>query len=215
MKKIRPKVIICLTIAAIGVLIVAFLLAGCSSGGSSYFGAWSPDGSKIAFESGAVNKIDTWVMNADGSNMINLTNKPGNYMGAIWSPNGSKIAFEYSKLGEKGNIYIINTDGSNMTNLTNSITDNCYFPTWSPDGSKIAFESGAVNKIDIWVMNADGSNMINLTNKPGNYLGPVRSGPTWSPDGSKIVFNIVVGYNSNIWIMNADGSNQTRLTGVK
>ena len=71
LKKIRSKVIIYLTIVAIGVLMVALLLAGCSSGGSSYFGAWSPDGSKIAFESGAVNKIDTWVMNADGSNSYN------------------------------------------------------------------------------------------------------------------------------------------------
>ena len=70
---VRPKVIICLTIVVIGVLTVASLLAGCSSGGGNSFGVWLPDGSKIAFVSGSVNNLDIWVMNADGSNQTKLT----------------------------------------------------------------------------------------------------------------------------------------------
>ena len=61
-------------------------------------------------------------MNADGSNMVNLTNKPGNYLGPAWSgpawsPDGSKIAFNIV-VGYDSNIWVINIDGSNMKRLT-------------------------------------------------------------------------------------------------
>jgi len=72
----RPRVNIYCTIVIIGVLTVALLLTGC--GGQNFFSdvgpAWSPDGSKIAFVSQQnENKINFFVMNADGSNKINLT----------------------------------------------------------------------------------------------------------------------------------------------
>ena len=87
MKKIRkfflfdiskqPKLIICLTIVALGVLIVTLLLTGCWSEQNLYSDVgpkWSPDGSKIAFSSmNNIENFDIWVMNADGSNQINLT----------------------------------------------------------------------------------------------------------------------------------------------
>ena len=36
-------------------------------------------------------KSDIWVMNADGSNKINLTNKPGDYWEPAWSPDGVRL----------------------------------------------------------------------------------------------------------------------------
>ena len=89
---VRPKVIIFLTIVAIVVLTVALLLTGCggqnadlqNAGWKNFFfdvgPAWSPDGSKIAFVKPTYYNQDfnsnwgvIWVMNADGSNQINLT----------------------------------------------------------------------------------------------------------------------------------------------
>jgi Tol biopolymer transport system component len=54
--------------------------------------AWSPDGSKIAFAQG----LDIWVMNADGTNLQNLTRDGSDTLDArpSWAPDGSKIAFE-------------------------------------------------------------------------------------------------------------------------
>ena len=58
---------------------------------------WSPDGTKIAFQRAAVmGQTDIWVMNADGSNPVNLTNtlnQTESEQSPAWSPDGSRIAF--------------------------------------------------------------------------------------------------------------------------
>ena len=62
--------------------------------------AWSPDGSKIAFEStrdGSTSEI--YVMNADGSGPTRLTNNSADDYWSSWSPDGKKIAFVSSRDG--------------------------------------------------------------------------------------------------------------------
>lgn len=49
---------------------------------------WSPDGRQIAFESDRTGNYDIWVMNADGTNQINLTS--GNFA-TDWSPDWIQI----------------------------------------------------------------------------------------------------------------------------
>jgi len=44
--------------------------------------AWSPDGSRIAFTSG----FEIYVMDADGSNAVNLTNNRFENRNPAWSP---------------------------------------------------------------------------------------------------------------------------------
>ena len=123
--------------------------------------AWSPDGSKIAFTRYGANASDIYVMNADGSGIVQLTNTPGNDDHPAWSPDGAKIAFsKYST------IYVMNaTDGSGLVRLTTGWDDD---PTWSPDGSQIAFTRRTDDgNSDIYVMNAsDGSGIGRLTTDP-------------------------------------------------
>ena len=90
--------------------------------------AWSPDGSKIAFVSERDGDGDIYVMNADGSGVVRLTDAGGSR--PTWSPDGSKIAFESDRDGNP-EIYVMDADGSNETNLTNNaVTDRS--PAWSP-----------------------------------------------------------------------------------
>ncbi len=136
---------------------------------------WSPDGKKIAFSSGPYNNVEVYVMNADGTNPINLTRYNKGWDGnPFWSPDGKKIAFSSYRDGN-WEIYVMNSDGSDQINLTNNQAGDGE-PVWSPDGTKIAFVSDRDGNSEIYVMNADGSNPINLSDNGAEDYSPV-----WSP----------------------------------
>jgi Tol biopolymer transport system component len=160
---------------------------------------------KIAFQSERDGHWEVYVMNADGSNQIRLTNGSAKNISPTWGPDGRSVFFVSNRDGND-EIYVMNADGSNQTRLTNNPASDCY-PVCSPDGSKIAFRSDRGGAYDIYVMNIDGSNPIRLTSSPAD-----DSEPAWSPDGSKIVFFSRRDGNDEIYVMDADGYNQTRLT---
>ena len=121
------------------------------------FPAWSPDGSRIVFESDrrlpsgstAGTTHTLWVMNADGSDLRPLLHDPGSECEKSphgcrpqWSPDGSAIAFAARRDGEKAlRIYRTAADGSGLVALTDaadppSVDER---PVWSPDGMRIAW----------------------------------------------------------------------------
>jgi len=168
--------------------------------------SWSPDGAKIAFASDRAagsTLSDLFVMNADGSAQVNITNTPTvdeDY--PVWSPDGAKIAFS-----RDGDIATLTPGGTGLALLTATerIENE---PDWSPDGTKLAFHVGVNADDEIFKMNADGSGVTNLTNS-----GPtVEEGPVWSPAGDRIVFTKGAFSAAEIWTMNPDGSDQTQVT---
>ena len=91
---------------------------------------WSPDGSRIAFDSERDGNLEVYVMNADGTGQTRLTDNPAADGVPAWSPDGSRIAFMSNRDGDY-EIYVMNTDGSGQTRLTvNSAAD--VAPAWSP-----------------------------------------------------------------------------------
>lgn len=57
--------------------------------------AWSPDGTRLAFGGVGPDNQEIFVVNADGSNLVNITNTPAP-LGEIqpaWSPDGEAIVF--------------------------------------------------------------------------------------------------------------------------
>ena len=176
---------------------------------------WSPDGAKIVFARRTFTvESQIYVMNADGTNAIRITNNSARDYQPSWSPDGTKIAFVSERDGNT-EIYVMNADGSNQTRLTNN-TEFDWEPAWSPDGSKIAFSStrdfpgltgNLVSGFEIYVMSADGSNPVRLTNNT-----KVDAGPKWSPDATRIAFRTHRDGIPLVYVMNADGSNQTNIT---
>jgi Tol biopolymer transport system component len=173
--------------------------------------AFSPDGSKIAFDNGGQPSANIFVANTDGSDLHQLTfGRAERNIRPAWSPDGKQIAFTSQRDGND-EIYVMNADGSDQTRLTNNPADD-NAPAWSPNGRQIAFQSDRDGNTEIYVMNADGSNQTRLTNYPG-----LDADPDWSPNGQQIAFHREVDIQNQIlqvFVMNADGSNPTQLTGL-
>jgi len=188
--------------------------------------AWSPDGKRIAFSGfqhcvfGVPGRCtsEIFVMNADGSGVTRLTNRPdtGSYS-PTWSPDGRRIAIQSTAFGFPGgiqavDIFAMDADGSRLVRLTGEPGADLG-PKWSPDGSRIAFSSSRDGDEEIYVMNADGSNPRRLTQNPG-----LDQQPDWSPDGTRIAFTSDRDANQaidgrDIYVMNAtDGLGLLRLT---
>ena len=143
-------------------------------------------------------------MNADGSNLTQLTFNNGDDWVPTWSPNGQQIAFVSARDGNS-EIYIMDADGTNQRRLTHywgSDTE----PDWSPDGSQIAFVSdrNSPEGVHVFVMDTDGSNVRQVTDQ-------FAMSPKWSPDGQWILFNNPL-QHPHINAIRLDGSNQWQVS---
>jgi Tol biopolymer transport system component len=162
---------------------------------------WSPDGSRIAFDTNRDGVSQIYVMNADGSSLMRIPTSRAAYAPS-WSPDGTEIAFSSESL------YVMRVDGSNVRALADSSGE----ASWSPDGSQLVFSRTDNSADDIWKINADGTSLTRLTTFTGTEWWP-----SWSRDGTRITFcRVLSGPNGprtdDIWIMNADGSGQHNLT---
>jgi TolB protein len=94
-------------------------------------------------------QLELYVMNADGSNSVQITrNRAANFC-PFFHPNGKQIIFA-SNLGDpKGrnfDLYLINLDGSGLEQVTANETFDG-FPMFSPDGKKLVFASNRNGKV--------------------------------------------------------------------
>ena len=191
------------------------------SGTSNLSLSWSPDGRQMAFTSfGTGDEYNSaiYVMNADGSNVRQLTDHTNYAMSPVWSPDERQIAFTSFGTGDDTTsvIYVTNADGSNVRQLTDNseFAGSCLSLSWSPDGQRIAFTSLEEDTWAIYVMNADGSDVTHLADSAGWGAFFSSASISWSPDGQEIAFTSPGDEGTSIIsIANADGSGVRELTG--
>jgi eukaryotic-like serine/threonine-protein kinase len=173
---------------------------------------WSPDGRRFAFvRKDTNNNYDLYLANADGGNVIRLTNDGANKYGPQWAPDGRRVAFSQNRDGYP-RLYAIDLESRVIARLTDSQENDCY-NSFSHDGRQILFSRSRGRGVqrDIWVMDADGCNPRLLAAPPG---ADEFTNPCFSPDGRRIAFqrfDISVRV-WDVWVMNAAGGAQTRLT---
>ena len=73
---------------------------------------------------------DIYVMNADGTDVVNITKDGVGSYEPAWSPDGTKIAFSRRSSDRRSvHIYVVNADGTDLVKITNNLGYNAS-PTW-------------------------------------------------------------------------------------
>jgi Tol biopolymer transport system component len=93
--------------------------------------AWSPDGTKIAYEAIVGKMPAIFVMNADGSQRTQITHRPRTREeNPDWSPDSKQIAF-YSERYGNAEIVVMDPDGTHQRRITHDPWYDCC-PRWKP-----------------------------------------------------------------------------------
>jgi Tol biopolymer transport system component len=200
---------------------------------------WSPDGKQIAFTHPSFStdgqvQSQIWVMNADGSNIRQVTHSNSFKGGPSWSPDGKQMVFILVKNPGSPNdpqpqIGIMNADGTNErvltmksrinvrrerdgTTTTLETANDANAPAWSPVDNRIAFWSGIETQYgQVWVIHSDGTKSVQLTEDPTHRNS---DDPSWSPDGKKVLFSTGRSGKNELWVMDADGSNEKKVSDI-
>ncbi|MDQ7859961.1 MAG: hypothetical protein RB149_14270 [Armatimonadota bacterium] len=192
---------------------------------------WSPDGRQIAFSRPDDRGIaQIWVVNADGSNVRQITQSSTTKIAPSWSPDGKEMVFimprnPSSRSDPQPEIGIMNSDGTNERILTTEnrvnmdgrgavceTANDANAPAWSPVDDRIAFWSGIENQYgQIWVIRSDGTGSQQLTEDCSHRNS---DDPSWSPDGTKILFSTGRSGRNELWVMDANGENERKISDI-
>jgi Tol biopolymer transport system component/tRNA A-37 threonylcarbamoyl transferase component Bud32 len=145
--------------------------------------ALSPDGTQWAFAE-RTEQEDLYVMNADGTGQVRLTDDPHRDREVAWSPDGSRIAF-YSDRDGAYHVWTIRPDGSDLRRVTPG--EVAMFPIWAPDGNRLAVGDYAGGIASIVHLDAEGSPVRREQLLLPHLETGLYSPTSWSPDGQRIV----------------------------
>jgi TolB protein len=179
---------------------------------------FSPDGQRITFCYGTIDNMgnlftEIYVINVDGTGLMQLTNDGQIDCFPRWSPDGTRIVFARDvPLTQALVATTMRPDGSDKRELTT--------PFWgiarsgfTPDGKQILWETQQAGYVSVlWIMDADGTHQKRLT------VAPLRAGETSapSPDGKHVAFinnqNTSGVLPNMIFVMNLDGTGIMQLT---
>lgn len=180
-------------------------------------GSYSPDGKLVVFSSNRraysehmseedakifdMDKsymMDIYIMNADGSNVRQLTTAKGYDGGPFFSPDGKRIVWRrFAPNGATAEVYTMNIDGSDKRQLTD-IGAMSWAPYYHPSGDYIIFTNNSLGfaNFELFIVDTQGRHEpVRVT-----YTDGFDGLPVFSPDGTKLA-----------WTSNRTPSGQSQL----
>jgi Tol biopolymer transport system component/DNA-binding winged helix-turn-helix (wHTH) protein len=158
---------------------------------------FSPDGTKIAFESDRTGWGEVWIADGDGHNLQQVT-RFGSLTGTPrWSPDSRYLALD-SRVEGKANIYVYDSMGGTLRKVSTSTESNS-LPSWSNDGRFLFYASGKdIDAASIWRVPVAGGAATKIVDN-GDL-------PIPSPDGTHLFFRRLQVGSIGIMRIGLDGS---------
>ena len=161
----------------------------------SFGPTWSSRDVIAFFSRKGGNVLNIWTVRADGSQLRQVTDQPGESRQPWWSPDGNTLAFSADHGSGAFAVWLADADGLAQRAITRQ--GSFEQPFWSPSGNRIAVSARLEESHHrIYVMNADGSELTPI-GQPAN-VDNVH--PAWSPDGRSIVFTSGAESNGALYI---------------
>ena len=176
------------------ILVLVVLSRWCDNASYGHGPVWSPDGARIAYQSGWEGGRVIHIYDV-GTGRVEAIPWSGHSWGPVWSPDGDRIAYvdrwdvrwdadgEFTVPGSERYGHYVYDVG---TGRVEQITDNASidgWPVWSPDGGSIAYVSDLDGDPEIFIHDLDTGRMEQITDNNSTSLSPV-----WSPDGGSIAY---------------------------
>lgn len=141
---------------------------------------WSPDGSRIMFESSS-GTPGLWVVGANGGSQASLLFSANDVQIPKWSPDGRFIAYLSAKSGYP-ELWLWNAATGSESQFTRlGARINAF--NWSPNGRWIAFSADRYGSFDIWKVAVPDGQVYRLT-----ASSQYSTYPSWSPDSENILY---------------------------
>jgi Tol biopolymer transport system component/DNA-binding winged helix-turn-helix (wHTH) protein len=163
---------------------------------------FSPDGSKIAFESTRTGAYEVWMCRSDGTGLVQLTYFNSSAGTPRWSPDGQQIAFD-SRASGNADIFVVDSLGGSPRRLTSERSSDVV-PSWSRDGRWIYFASDRSGDWQVWKMPSTGEPAVQVTRHGGFSSFE-------SPDG-KFLYYTKGQTVPGLWSIPTSGGEEVRLT---
>ncbi|WP_165228926.1 TolB family protein [Aquisphaera insulae] len=177
-----------------------------SPGSGERYPSWSFDGKLVGFNSDRDGTYNLFVMNADGTDVRQLTHEKAPTVAGMqsWTADGRWIYFGLFNSGP-ARLCRIHPDGSSFEVLLEGAID----PAISPDGRTVVYARGVKGGQLLYAADGDGKNERPLTTRPNPFAGMHSA---WSPDGRWIVFADKVGDSLEIFRCDPEGKGRDQLT---
>jgi Tol biopolymer transport system component len=170
-----------------------------SSTRSDWNPQYSPDGSRIAFESTRTGESAIWVAAAEGADAEEIFSRAGKHAGTPrWAPDSRRIAFDSTADGSF-DIYVIELGNARPQRVTTDAADDA-MPSWSADGTWIYFASDRTGRQEVWKVRPSGGPAEQVTRKGGACVYP-------SADGTRIYYTKHDG-DAELWTVPVTGGDE-------
>lgn len=143
---------------------------------------WSPDGTRIAFQSYRSGNFHIWSVAADGGDMRQHTDGLLDDREPRWSPDGKSIAFSSDRADGRYAIYLLDVASGRVTPLSKGTTNDSE-PCWSPDGQRIAYVAGGTKLVVADVATGTVSDVASVPPSPDRFNPSAIMAPAFAPDG--------------------------------